>query len=82
MHPIILTDYPRSEPLSLTEEYLAGLPLDQLIDLLLHRTNLMLVSSKNHISDLSYIDSLKNDLTKIYAAIKSCRSDKEPSTSD
>ena len=80
MHPIILTTHPRSEPLSLTDEYLGGLPVDKLIDLLLHRTNLVLVSTKNHISDLSYIESLKKDLTKIYAAIKSHGSNGDPAS--
>ena len=53
----------------LSEEYLADLPSEKLVELMLHRTNLILAATKSELT-ASTLEPIKNDLTKIYAALK------------
>ncbi len=59
------------KPPEITDEYLSGLDRDALIDLLVHHTKLLMVAINCHLPDRDYIGTLRSEVQKIQARIKS-----------
>jgi hypothetical protein len=55
---------------AVTEQYLSALTKDQLVELLLHKTNGLLVAARLKLTDFDATRSLLDEVKKIQAAIK------------
>ena len=58
-----------------TTQYLSDLDRAQLVDLLHHRTHLLVTARITRIQDQVYLKTLQNEVEIIQAAIKACDAD-------
>jgi hypothetical protein len=54
----------------ITDEYLRSLDMDQLIDLLMHKTNGLIVASRTDLHGTEMADKIRGEVHKIHAEIK------------
>ncbi len=58
-----------SPPSTITIEYLHTLDKEQMVDLLQHKTDLLLTASRLKIPDFNYLKMLKQEVLKLQAAV-------------